>query len=104
MKKYNKITPEGTRDLLFEECEARRTVEKTLADVFSSRGFHEVVTPGLEFYDVFDPEHSGIAQEDMYKMSDQRTACGDASRRDHADCAPDRHAAQAPAQPCAAVL
>ena len=72
MKKYNKITPEGTRDLLFEECEARRTVEKTLADVFSSRGFHEVVTPGLEFYDVFDPEHSGIAQEDMYKMSYQR--------------------------------
>ena len=27
MKLYNKITPEGTRDLLFEECEARRTVE-----------------------------------------------------------------------------
>ena len=72
MKKYNKITPEGTRDLLFEECLARRTVEKTLSQVFVSHGFHEVVTPGLEFYDVFDPEYSGIAQEIMYKMTDQQ--------------------------------
>jgi len=72
MKKFNKITPEGTNDLLFEECLARRQVEKTLADVFSSRGFHEVVTPGLEFYDVFDPAFSGIGQEVMYKMTDNR--------------------------------
>lgn len=72
MKKYNKVTPEGTRDLLFEECLARRHVEKTLTDVFASRGFNEVVTPGMEFYDVFDPDFSGIGQEVMYKMSDHR--------------------------------
>ncbi len=72
MKKYNKITPEGTNDLLFEECMARKYIEKTLSEVFSSRGFHEVVTPGLEFYDVFNPESSGIGQEVMYKMTDQR--------------------------------
>lgn len=72
MKKYNKITPEGTKDLLFEECLVRRHVEKTLTAVFSSRGFNEVVTPGLEFYDVFDPELSGIGQEVMYKMTDKR--------------------------------
>lgn len=71
MKKYNKITPEGTNDLLFEECQARRYVEKTLTQVFSAHGFHEVVTPGLEFYDVFNPSVSGIGQEVMYKMSDQ---------------------------------
>lgn len=72
MKRYNKITPEGTKDLLFEDCLARRHVEKMLTGVFSSRGFQEVVTPGLEFYDVFDPEVSGIGQEVMYKMSDRR--------------------------------
>ena len=71
MKKYNKITPEWTKDLLFEECLARRYVEQTLSQVFSSRGFNEVVTPGLEFYDVFDPDFSGISQETMYKMSDR---------------------------------
>ena len=72
MKKYNKITPEGTKDLLFEECLVRRHIEKTLTAVFSSRGFNEVVTPGLEFYDVFDPGLSGIGQEVMYKMTDKR--------------------------------
>lgn len=72
MKKYNKITPEGTQDLLFEDCLARRHVEKKLTDVFLSRGYHEVVTPGLEFYDVFHPEVSGIGQEIMYKTTDRR--------------------------------
>lgn len=72
MKKYNKITPEGTSDLLFEECHAHRYVENSLTEVFSSRGFHEVVTPGIEFYDVFNPEHSGISQDVMYKMTDRR--------------------------------
>lgn len=72
MKRYNKITPEGTNDLLFEECLAYRYVEKCLTDVFASRGFHEVVTPGIEFYDVFNPERSGIAQDVMYKMTDRR--------------------------------
>ncbi len=57
--------------MLFEECLARRYVEQTLSQVFSSRGFNEVVTPGLEFYDVFDPDFSGISQETMYKMSDR---------------------------------
>jgi ATP phosphoribosyltransferase regulatory subunit len=72
MKKNNRITPEGTKDYLFEECLTRRHVEETLTDVFTSHGFHEVVTPALEFYDVFDPDFSGIGQEVMFKMTDRR--------------------------------
>ena len=72
MRQNNKITPEGTRDLLFEECLTQRAVENTLTDVFTLRGFNEVVTPGLEFYDVFDPGRSGIEQEVMYKLTDKR--------------------------------
>lgn len=72
MTKYSRITPEGTKDYLFEECSVRREVENTLAGVFLSHGFHEVVTPGLEFYDVFDPDFSGIGQEVMYKMTDRK--------------------------------
>ncbi|MCI1964785.1 MAG: ATP phosphoribosyltransferase regulatory subunit [Oscillospiraceae bacterium] len=71
MKKNDRITPEGTKDFLFEECLTRRYIERTIGDVFSSHGFHEVVTPGLEFYDVFDPDFSGISQNVMYKMSDK---------------------------------
>ena len=72
MRTYNKVTPEGTKDLLFEECLIHRAVEQKLTAVFAARGFHEVVTPGMEFMDVFDPEVSGIAPEIMYKMSDRR--------------------------------
>lgn len=72
MKKYCKITPEGTRDLLFEECIAHRNVEHMLTSVFQSRGFNEVITPGLEFYDVFSLGSVGIGQEFMYKLTDHK--------------------------------
>ena len=72
MKNYSKITPLGTKDLLFEECLASRTVSGILGGVFSHRGFHEVLTPAIEFYDLFEEERSGIPMEYMYKMSDTR--------------------------------
>ncbi len=72
MKNYAKITPEGTKDLLFEECLANRTVSAMLSSVFADRGFHEVLTPGLEFYDLFAEEISGIPMEYMFKMSDAK--------------------------------
>ena len=45
MKTYSKITPEGARDLLFEECRARREVQEKLSRVFGLRGYREVITP-----------------------------------------------------------
>ncbi len=72
MKNYARITPEGTKDLLFEECLANRTVSSVLGEVFSERGFHEVLTPGLEFYDLFSEDISGIPMEYMFKMSDSK--------------------------------
>ena len=58
MKRYDLITPEGTRDLLFNDCLARRTVEDKLSGLFRGFGYSEVVTPGIEFYDLF----SGISR------------------------------------------
>ena len=72
MKNYAKMTPEGTKDLLFEECLANRTVSSILGKVFSNRGFHEVLTPCIEFYDLFSEELSGIPMEYMFKMSDAK--------------------------------
>ena len=72
MKNYSKITPVGTKDLLFEECYANRTVSSILGKVFSHRGFHEVLTPGIEFYDLFEEKISGIPMEYMFKMSDSK--------------------------------
>ena len=72
MKNYSQITPEGTKDLLFEECLANRTASSILRNVFSHRGFHEVLTPGIEFYDLFSEDISGIPMEYMFKMSDSK--------------------------------
>lgn len=72
MKRYYKITPEGTKDLLFEECRARSYVQEKIENVFKSRGFHKVITPGIEYFDLFSIGNVGIRQELLYKFSDNK--------------------------------
>ena len=72
MKKTMSITPEGTRDLLFEECYARRDTERELTGLFEQRGFSEVMTPGVEFFDVFQNGWATMPAENMYKLSDNK--------------------------------
>ena len=66
MRQNRRITPEGTRDLLFEESLARREAEGMLSDLSVGRGFSEVMTPGMEFYDVFHADTMAIPAESMY--------------------------------------
>lgn len=70
MKRYDLLTPEGTRDLLFDECVAKRLIEERLRKIFTGYGYSEVVTPGLEFYDVFNGKVRYFPQESMYKLMD----------------------------------
>ncbi len=72
MKKYDKITPEGTKDLLFRECEALRKVQSTLREIFEAQEYREVITPGFEFYDVFSSNSMYFPQENMYKLMDNK--------------------------------
>jgi len=72
MKRYDLLTPEGTRDLLFDECVAQRYIENKLTDIFLKHGYTEVVTPGLEFFDVFTFKSRYFAQESMYKLTDAK--------------------------------
>lgn len=71
MKINNKITPKGFRDYLFEESEAQTAVENRLSALFASRGYHSVVTPALEFMDVFTCPEPAIPIEQMYKLTDR---------------------------------
>ena len=68
--KYSRTTPEGTRDLLFEECLMRRRVAERLASLFGSRGYAEVMTPALEYYEMFSGSLAGMPQESLYKLCD----------------------------------
>lgn len=72
MRNYDLITPEGTKDLLFGECIIRRNIEKTLLKIFKSRGYSEMITPGLEFFDVFNLNSSYFPQENLYKLTDSK--------------------------------
>lgn len=72
MKKYLKITPEGTKDFLFAECSAMDDICGKIENVFVTRGFKRVITPGIEFYDVFSVPCSGITQESMFKTTDNK--------------------------------
>ena len=72
MNKNDLITPEGTRDALFSECTLRRELENRLHGLFTARGYSEIITPTLEFYDVFNRDTNPFPQEKMYKLTDAK--------------------------------
>ena len=72
MRKYYKLTPEGTRDLLFEDSAAINTVSGILSDIFREKGYHQVITPTLEFYDTFTLEGFGYLSEEMFISTDKK--------------------------------
>ncbi len=69
MKKYAKVTPQGSRDLLFEECDDRKKIETTLSELYKERSYRKVITPAIEYIDVFEND-SGMESDIMYKMTD----------------------------------
>lgn len=72
MKKLDRLTPEGTRDILFEEYEQIKDIEGTLAKIFKEYGYHGVRTPAMEFFDVFSDGLGTIPQQEMYTLSDYK--------------------------------
>lgn len=72
MRYYDKVTPDGTRDLLFGECVSRGEAVSRLTTMFRARGYRQVITPALEFYDVFGSSAAHFPQENMYKLADTR--------------------------------
>ncbi len=68
--KYNLITPEGTKDVILDECFMRRDIEYTIRKMLLRSGYREVITPEIEFYDVFNSDY--FAQENLYKLFDQK--------------------------------
>lgn len=64
-------TPEGTRDRLFAECLERRQVQRSLTGLFQRRGYGEVITPEVEYYDLFIRSGNPLPQEAMLKLIDR---------------------------------
>ena len=64
-------TPEGTRDLLYGECQLHRAVQRELTAVFQRCGYSEIATPVVEYYNVFSKAGSAVPEEGTLKMIDR---------------------------------
>lgn len=64
-------TPEGTRDRLFAECSDRRKVQNALTELFSEKGYAEISTPEIEYYDLFVQSGNPLPQESFLKIIDR---------------------------------
>ena len=64
--------PVGMRDYIYKDAQRRRGLEGELCNIFEGRGFREIITPTLEFYDVFCGEGAGVLPEDLYKTFDAK--------------------------------
>lgn len=71
MNQYAISTPEGSRDRLFSATRLFRQNERRIRSLLEARGYDEIITPSLEYYDVFTQAGSSIGQEKMYKLTDR---------------------------------
>ena len=71
MESYKVNTPEGTGDKLFGECDRQRSAEAAITKLFRRRGYREVITPSVEYYDLFVQARNPIPQESMLKLVDR---------------------------------
>lgn len=65
-------TPEGVIDYLPEECAVKRSLESKLRAYFLTRGYDEIETPGIEFYDVYAGSEVFTPQETLFKFCDHK--------------------------------
>ncbi len=65
----NKEIPKGLRDLLPDEMKTRRKLEKKAAELFTSFGYEEVLTPTFEFLEVV--EAGGNMREKLFLFMDR---------------------------------
>lgn len=61
-------TPVGTRDLIKQESQTRRTLQSTLMNIFDHWGYEEVVTPMVEYYSTFSI--ANMKEQEVYKILD----------------------------------
>lgn len=66
------VLPEGTRDLILDECIIKRQLEREIDELFQKWGYKEVITPTVEYYETFNQNSNPLREEDMYKFFDNK--------------------------------
>lgn len=68
--RQNKNLPDGTRDILYDEARLYSEITEILSNEYRTRGFRQVMTPAIEYYDVFAESGRFLEPERMYKLTD----------------------------------
>lgn len=66
------LIPEGTRDLILQECASKKRLQKDIEGIFEKWGYEEIVTPTIEFYQTFQSGFQNLKEEDVYKFFDSK--------------------------------
>jgi len=67
------LIPKGVATLLPEGAARRRAIERVILDLFSQRGYQEVITPLFEYLDVFSLGVGESILDRAYKFVDRAT-------------------------------
>ena len=70
MNRYSKNIPDGTADIIFDKTLYIKKAVGMFNKVYEELDYKEIITPTIEYYDVFDFCGQPIPQETMYKMTD----------------------------------
>ena len=63
--------PYGTRDFLPDEAAGKRVIENQMAELFAKWGYHEVVTPTIEYLDTLTMGNGRFLEPHMFKFFDK---------------------------------
>lgn len=64
-------TPEGVRDIYGTECEVKNKLQNILSQTLKTYGYHSIITPTFEFFDIFNGERGTLSSKEMYKFFDR---------------------------------
>lgn len=64
-------TPKGTKDFLPEDAKRKRYIQQKLSEFYESHGYHEIITPTIEFYDSLVQGDGPHMAENMYRFIDR---------------------------------
>ncbi|MCG8482237.1 MAG: ATP phosphoribosyltransferase regulatory subunit, partial [Clostridia bacterium] len=71
MVNKRKFIPEGVEDVNAVEYEKKEWMQTKAKEIFRSFGYHQILTPTFEYYDLFSEIESAINLDEMYKLIDR---------------------------------
>ncbi len=71
MNRFRISTPEGTGIFCFSCRALRRRPALRVRDALEERGYSEIITPAVEYYDVFAQANPELDQDQMLKIIDK---------------------------------